>query len=135
MAPACFRQCPGRVRFIGFLDDPDSAVHKLIKVWRVALPLHPERGTQPNVYYVPPLSPPQFDEDGEVIEGSERIPREYLESLFGVDVHRVLEMLKGEVAKTRGGEKSEILDTLIAYQWKSMFGGLTRDPGKLKRPT
>ena len=134
VAPACFRQCPGRVRFIGFLDDEDSAVHKLVQVWRVALPLHPEFGTQPNVYYVPPLSPPRFDENGEIIEGSERIPREYLESLFGPDVHRVLDTLKAEIARTRLGEKSEILDTLIAREWKSMFGGLTRDPGTLKRP-
>jgi ethylbenzene hydroxylase subunit beta/complex iron-sulfur molybdoenzyme family reductase subunit beta len=135
VAPACFRQCPGRVRFIGFLDDPDSAVHKLVKAWQVALPLHPESGTQPNVYYVPPLSPPLFDKDGEVIEGSERIPREYLESLFGPDVHGVLDTLKSEVAKTRAGERSEILDTLIAYQWKGMFGGLKRNPAGLKRPT
>lgn len=135
VAPACFRQCPGRVRFIGFLDDADSAVHKLREKWKVALPLHPERGTEPNVFYVPPLSPPRFDENGDVIEGSERIPREYLESLFGPEVNRVLDTLKDEMDKTRGGEKSEILDTLIAYQWKSMFGGLTRDPGKLKRPT
>jgi ethylbenzene hydroxylase subunit beta/complex iron-sulfur molybdoenzyme family reductase subunit beta len=135
VAPACFRQCPGRVRFLGFLDDPDSAVHKLVKDWRVALPLHPEKGTQPNVYYVPPLSPPLYDDDGEIIEGSERIPREYLESLFGSDVNRVLDMIKAEIEKTRRGEKSEMLDTLIAYEWKSMFGGFTRDPGKLKRPT
>lgn len=135
VAPACFRQCPGRVRFIGFLDDPDSAVHKLVSVWQVALPLHPEFETQPNVYYVPPLSPPLFDQNGDIIEGSERIPREYLESLFGPQVHRVLDKLKSEIARTRGGERSEILDTLIAYQWKSMFGGLTRDPATLKRPT
>jgi len=70
-----------------------------------------------------------------VIEGSERIPREYLESLFGSDVNRVLDTLKDEVAKTRRGEKSEMLDTLIAYEWKSMFGGLTRDPARLKWPT
>jgi len=134
VAPACFRQCPGRVRFLGFLDDEESAVHKLVKVWRVAIPLHPEFGTQPNVYYVPPLSPPQFDENGDVIEGSERIPREYLESLFGTDVNRVLELLKGEMEKPRRGERSEMLDTLIAYEWKSMFGGFSRDPATLKRP-
>lgn len=135
VAPACFRQCPGRVRFIGFLDDQDSAVHKLVKKWQVALPLRPQGGTQPNVYFVPPLSPPKFDENGDLIEGSERIPREYLESLFGAEVNGVLDRLKQEIAKTRGGEKSEILDTLIAYEWKSMFGGFTRDPGELKRPT
>ena len=102
-------------------------------MWQVALRLHPEFGTQPNVYYVPPLSPPKFDDNGDVIEGSERIPREYLESLFGPDVHRVLDMLKSEIQRTRAGEKSEMLDTLIAYEWKSMFGGLTRDPGTLDR--
>jgi DMSO reductase family type II enzyme iron-sulfur subunit len=135
VAPACFRQCPGRVRFIGFLDDEDSAVHKLVEVWKIALPLHPEFGTQPNVYFVPPLSPPKFDEDGDVIEGSQRIPLEYLKSLFGPDAERVLDTLKTEMAKTRNGEKSEMLDTLIAYEWPSMFGGLTRDPGTLERPT
>jgi ethylbenzene hydroxylase subunit beta/complex iron-sulfur molybdoenzyme family reductase subunit beta len=132
--PACFRQCPGRVRFIGFLDDPDSAVHKLVNVWKVAIRLHPEFGTEPNVYYVPPLSPPKFDEDGDVIEGSERVPREYLESLFGPDVNRVLETLKDEIERTRRGEKSEMLDALIAHEWKSLFGGFTKDPGTLNRP-
>jgi hypothetical protein len=85
------------------------------------------------VFYVPPLSPPKFDDNGDAIEGSERIPKEYLESLFGPEVHRVLDTLKAEIARTRQGEKSEILDTLIAYQWKSMFGGLARDPGQLER--
>ena len=134
VAPACFRQCPGRVRFIGFLDDEHSAVFKLVKKWKVALRLHPEFGTEPNVYYVPPLSPPQYDRDGNLIEGSERIPREYLEELFGPDVHRVLDALKAELQKVRQGGKSEILDTLIAYEWKGMFGGLSRDPGTLRRP-
>ena len=134
VAPACFRQCPGRVRFLGYLDDPDSAVHKLVNVWKIALRLHPEFGTEPNIYYVPPLSPPNIDDDGNAIEGSERIPREYLESLFGTEVHRVLDTLKSEIAKTRNGEKSEMLDTLVAYEWKSMFGGFTKDPGTLKRP-
>ncbi|HSP54951.1 MAG TPA: respiratory nitrate reductase subunit beta, partial [Dehalococcoidia bacterium] len=105
------------------------------KKWQVAIRLHPEAGTEGNVYYVPPLSPPKFDEKGEIIEGSERIPRDYLAKLFGSDVYRVLDLLKDEIAKTRRGEQSEILDTLIAYEWKSMFGGFTRDPSTLKRPT
>jgi len=134
VAPACFRQCPGRVRFLGYLDDENSAVHKLVRRWKVALPLHPEFGTEPNVYYVPPLSPPMFDADGDVIEGSERIPRSYLESLFGPEVDRVLDTLTAEMNKTRRGQTSEILDTLIARQWKHMFGGFTKDPATLSRP-
>ena len=133
VAPACFRQCPGRVRFLGYLDDEDSAVYKLVRQWKVALPLHPELGTEPNVYYVPPLSPPRFDDNGDVIEGSERIPRSYLESLFGAKVNRVLGTLKDEMARVRGGGKSEILDTLIAREWKHMFGGFTKDPATLQR--
>jgi ethylbenzene hydroxylase subunit beta/complex iron-sulfur molybdoenzyme family reductase subunit beta len=133
VAPACFRQCPGRVRFLGYLDDEESAVHKLVNKWQVAIPLHPEYGTEPNVYYVPPLSPPSFDEDGEVIEGSERIPRSYLESLFGPHVNRVLDLLKAEMEKTRRGETSEIMDTLIAREWKHMFGGFTKNPATLDR--
>ena len=69
-----------------------------------------------------------------MIEGSERIPRSYLESLFGPDVNRVLDILKSEMERTRNGEKSEILDTLIAYEWKNMFGGFDKNPSGLERP-
>jgi ethylbenzene hydroxylase subunit beta/complex iron-sulfur molybdoenzyme family reductase subunit beta len=134
VAPACMRQCPGRVRFLGYLDDQESAVYKLVHKWQVAIRLHPEYGTETNVYYVPPLSPPLFDDNGDVIEGSERIPRSYLQSLFGSDVNRVLDTLKGEFEKTRGGQTSEILDTLIAREWKQMFGGFSKDPSTLNRP-
>jgi len=34
-----------------------SPVYRLIKEWRLALPLHPEFRTLPMVWYVPPLSP------------------------------------------------------------------------------
>ena len=49
VAPACARQCPGRLRFVGFLEDEDGPIAKLVYEWKVALPLHPEFGTGPNV--------------------------------------------------------------------------------------
>ena len=52
--------------------------------WRI--PLHPEYGTDPNVFYVPPIAPPRFDENGEIDESKPRIPDEYLISLFGPKV-------------------------------------------------
>ncbi len=61
VAPACARQCPGRLRFVGYLDDPDGPIHKLVNRWKVALPLNPELGLGPNVFYVPPVSPPKLD--------------------------------------------------------------------------
>jgi DMSO reductase family type II enzyme iron-sulfur subunit len=49
VAPACARQCPGRLRFVGYLEDADGPIAKLVYQWKVALPLHPEFGTGPNV--------------------------------------------------------------------------------------
>jgi len=133
VAPACMRQCPGRIRFFGYLDDPDSAVYKLVNEWKVAIRLHPEFGTEPNLYYVPPLAPSRLTDDGEIDESQPRIPDEYLEWLFGPGVHDALNILKAEMEKRRNGEPSELMDILIAYKHGDMFGGFTNDPGVLDR--
>jgi DMSO reductase family type II enzyme iron-sulfur subunit len=117
---ACAYQCVGRARFVSYLDDAGGPVHKLAKVWRVALPLHAEYGTQPNVYYVPPLSPPALEPDGRVA-GKPRLPADYLEQLFGREVHAALETLAREMQKKRRGEGSELMDLLIAYRHSDMF--------------
>ena len=122
LPPACAQQCVGRIRFVGFLDDEDSQVYKLVHKYKVALPLHPEYGTEPNVFYIPPLSGPEtFDDEGKPIPNSKRIPTELLESLFGPEVNRVQTVLEGEIEKRRRGEGSEILDLLIAYKHSEMF--------------
>jgi ethylbenzene hydroxylase subunit beta/complex iron-sulfur molybdoenzyme family reductase subunit beta len=131
VAPACVRQCPGRAAFIGFLDDEGSAVHKLVQKWKVALPLHPEFGTHPNVYYVPPLSPAPLREDGSFDESGERIPKAYLERLFGPTVHGALDVLKTELDRKRRGQDSDVMDALILYRWKDALGHLTRDPADI----
>jgi nitrate reductase beta subunit len=70
-----------------------SPVYKLAKVYRVALPLHPEYRTMPMVWYIPPLSPivDALRETGNDAEDagnlfgaldSLRIPIEYLAELF-----------------------------------------------------
>lgn len=134
VAPACVRQCPGRVRFVGFRDDEEGPIHKLVELWKIALPLHPGFGTEPNVFYVPPVLPRAFNADGTLDESKRRIPDEYLVSLFGPDVIGVLDRLESEIARRREGKPSQILDTLIGYRWKNMLGGLHRDPIQLRRP-
>ncbi len=122
LPPACAQQCVGRIRFVGFLDDEEGQVYKLVTKYKVALPLHPDAGTGPNVYYVPPMSgPKKFDKTGKPIEGSERIPLEYLESLFGKDVKPALDTLHAEVERRKRGERSELLDLLIAFKQEEMF--------------
>ena len=117
---ACARQCPGRLRFVGYRDDPDGPIWKLVDQWKVALPLHPEYGLAPNVFYVPPMSPPQLDARGRPT-GEPRIPLSYLESLFGDSVGGALETLVAEREKRKQGTPSELMDLLIAYDWNQSF--------------
>jgi nitrate reductase beta subunit len=78
VAPACARQCPGRLVFVGYLNDKERPIHKLVYDWEVALPLHPEYGTEANIFYVPPMSPYRLKEDGSLDHETPRIPMEYL---------------------------------------------------------
>ncbi len=128
---ACARQCPGRLRFVGYLDDAEGPIHKLVHKFGVALPLHPEYGTAPNVYYVPPLSPYKHDAEGNPT-GDMQIPLEYLESLFGKKVHQVLAQLIEEREKNRRGEKSELMDILIAREWIKNFGPFNKHPRSIE---
>ncbi len=120
LPPACAQQCVGRIRFVAFLDDEEGPVHKLVHKWKVALPLHAEFGTQPNVYYVPPLSPPKYDAQGRTTD-ERRIPDAFLIKLFGPRVPEVLEILEKEREKKRRGDKSELMEVLIAYRHAEMF--------------
>ena len=132
VAPACVRQCPGRAVFVGFRDDPNGAIHQLVDRHRVALPLHAEWNTEPNVFYVPPLSAFAVRPDGSIDESQRRIPLAYLESLFGADAGPALHRLEEEMAKRRRGEASEVMDTLIAYHWNELLGPFDRDPSSIR---
>ena len=135
LAPACADQCVGRIRFVGYLDDKNSKVHKLVHKYKVALPLHAEYGTEPNVYYVPPLpGPPTFDAKGEIIPDSTRIPVEELEFYFGPRVKEVWGILEREIEKRKKGGESELLDILIAYEQKKMFELGTPNANWLRSP-
>ena len=94
---ACAAQCPGRLRFVGLLDDPESPVHKLVLVHKIALPLFPEKGTQPNVFYVPPFNPPKRENYGYSIQEDPRVPLDYLIYLFGPEVKDVIVRLERTV--------------------------------------
>lgn len=51
LAPACMELCPGRARFFGDFNDPDSEVSRLIRE-KPYKQLLPEEGTKPSVYYL-----------------------------------------------------------------------------------
>jgi len=109
--PVCASECTTQLRLVGYLDDRQGPIYKLVEEYEVALPLHPEYRTDPNVYYIPPLAPDQHSPDGETVD-VERIPREYLERLFGPDVNDALETLQREREKVNRGGSSELMDIL-----------------------
>lgn len=49
--PACMELCPGRARYWGDLDDPNSEISKVLAS-REHESLMPEEGTEPNVFYL-----------------------------------------------------------------------------------
>ena len=117
---ACAAQCVGRIRFVGYLDDPESPTHKLVNEWGVALPLHREFETEPNVYYIPPLSPPRYNDDGTLSE-TPRVPLGYLIWLFGEGVRDALNTLQTELDKVRDGSESELMRLLQARSYDDLF--------------
>lgn len=58
--PRCMRNCIGKIRSFGFVGMPETArpdnpIDFLVHVRKVALPLYPQFGLEPNVYYIPPV--------------------------------------------------------------------------------
>lgn len=64
--PQCFVNCIGKIRLQGWVNPPeraqeDNPIDYLVHVRKLALPLYPQFGLEPNVYYVPPVNvPPSF---------------------------------------------------------------------------
>ncbi len=83
----------------------NSPVYKFVKVWKLALPLHPEFRTLPNLFYVPALLPTMATVSDGVYNStskslwngveSNRLPMKYLASLFSAgDTGKVTEVMK-----------------------------------------
>jgi nitrate reductase beta subunit len=76
METRCMAACVGQIRLQGFLDDnPKNPVTWLIKHDKLALPLYPQFGTEPNIYYIPPRW----------------APRSYLRQMFGPGVDEAID--------------------------------------------
>ena len=61
--PQCFVNCIGKIRLAGWISPPakaraDNPLDYLVHIRKVALPLFPQFGLEPNVYYIPPVHVP-----------------------------------------------------------------------------
>ncbi len=80
----CMTACPGKIRLQGLVridedgswaEDPGNPIYYLVRERKVALPLYPQFGTEPNGYYIPPRW----------------VPRPYLIQMFGPGVETAIE--------------------------------------------
>lgn len=61
--PQCFENCIGKIRMGGWISKPgqeraDNPIDYLVRIRKIALPLFPQFGLEPNVYYIPPIHVP-----------------------------------------------------------------------------
>ena len=80
----CMTACPGKIRHQGLVqmdenglwaEDPRNPIYYLVRERKIALPLYPQFGTEPNGYYIPPRW----------------VPRSYLHQMFGPGVEHAIE--------------------------------------------
>jgi nitrate reductase beta subunit len=80
----CMSACIGQIRMQGLVkvsrdgtwaEDRQNPIYYLVHVAKVALPLYPQFGTEPNGYYIPPRW----------------VPRPYLRQMFGPAVDQAIE--------------------------------------------
>jgi nitrate reductase beta subunit len=63
LQPQCFVNCIGKIRMAGWISKPEEArpdnpIDYLVHIRKIALPLFPQFGLEPNVYYIPPIHAP-----------------------------------------------------------------------------
>src|SRR3990167_3684854 len=83
METRCMVECIGKIRMQGLVpiengawaEDRQNPLYYLIRVEKVALPLYPQFGTEPNIYYIPPRW----------------VPRQYLRQMFGPGAEHAIE--------------------------------------------
>ena len=81
--PRCVTSCIGKIRLQGFMEDAkeprrDNPFDMIVRIKKIALPLYPQFGTQPNVYYVPPV----------------HVPKDFLIQMFGPNVEDAITLYR-----------------------------------------
>lgn len=81
--PRCVQTCIGKIRLQGFISHPDkpredNPIDYIVYFKKVALPLYPQFGLEPNVYYIPPV----------------HVPKEFLEQMFGPGVDNAIDIYR-----------------------------------------
>jgi nitrate reductase beta subunit len=114
-----------------------SPVYKFVKKWGLALPLHPEFRTIPNLFYVPPLLPTMaFVENGTYETTSEsfwgaieksRLPMKYLANLFSAGDEKTVEIVLKKLMAVRLHRRNETVGDLPENEVVDPMGEVKMD--------
>ncbi|MDE2088649.1 MAG: dehydrogenase, partial [Gammaproteobacteria bacterium] len=94
----CTITCIGKIRLQGFVATPDHArednpLDYIVHVAKIAKPLYPQFGLEPNVYYVPPV----------------HVPEKFLEQMFGHGVPQAIATYR------KASEDKKLLGALLLF--------------------
>jgi nitrate reductase / nitrite oxidoreductase, beta subunit len=94
----CTITCIGKIRLQGFITTPDKArednpLDYLVHIAKIAKPLYPQFGLEPNVYYIPPV----------------HVPPQYLYQMFGWGVEEAI------AAYRKAADDKKLLGTLLLF--------------------
>ncbi|MEM4302834.1 MAG: 4Fe-4S dicluster domain-containing protein [Candidatus Caldarchaeum sp.] len=97
--PRCMRTCIGKIRMFGYVNtpekaDPENPLDFLIHVKKAALPLLPQLGLEPNIYYLPPVHVGNIN---------------FLRMLFGPGVDQAIQTYR----KAMAGRDTELVAALV----------------------
>ena len=96
----CVTTCIGRIRLSGYLSthddyDPSNPMDFIVHERKAGLPLYPQFGLEPNVYYFPPI----------------QAPVHFLEQMFGPNAGEAVEVYRRVIA----GEDPELQGLLMLF--------------------
>ena len=109
--PQCFVNCIGKIRMAGYINTPDKAnpenpIDYLVHIKKVALPLFPQFGLEPNVYYIPPI----------------HVPTSFTKQMFGPGVDAAIKTYR-EAAANKDDDLTGLLglfgsSEMVMERWK-----------------
>jgi nitrate reductase beta subunit len=133
----------------GITDDwikaaQESPVYKFLKVWKLALPLHPEFRTMAMMFYIPPLSPvmsvvenktlnlaldtkgPEFELFSDLSKA--RLPVKYLANLFSAGRSDIIEHILKKMLAVRIYKRAQTVDGALTPEAEAALKEVGLDP-------
>ena len=135
VAPACVRQCPGRVRHIDYMDNIDGHPTSWCTSGRSPFRCARTSGPSPTSSTSHHWRRIAFNEDGEFDDTQFAHPDGVPASRCSAPVsNRRWPPSRRSARRRPAARPSELMDILISRDWNDLLGPFTENPAELDRP-